>query len=158
MRFEDIQHRTIDDAGCAIWQHSCSNGHPSMRYQGKTQLVRRVLWEALHGPIEAGKIIRCTCGSKKCVNPEHFEITTYKKLGKELGAVGVMSGPIRSAAIARAKRKTSAKLTQAAVDDIRTSNETTVTLAKKYGIAQSHASRVKRQQAWRDFSSPWAGL
>jgi len=40
--FTDIQHRTIDDAGCAVWRFSCCNGHPAMRKDGKTMLVNAI--------------------------------------------------------------------------------------------------------------------
>lgn len=149
---------TIEDCGCLIWQRSCCNGHPAARLDGKTVLVRRVLWAALHGEIPAGRIVRMTCESALCINPEHMELTSYKKLGKQLGALGVMSGPVRSAAIARAKRKTHAKLTDAAVRDIRSSSERGRVLAARHGVSQAHISKVQKHKAWRDFSSPFAGL
>jgi hypothetical protein len=156
---EKLMARTKDDAGCKVWQGGCVNRtHPAINTTGGVKLVRRLVWAAANGPIPAGKIIRCTCGTPKCINPECLELTTYKKLGKELGAIGVMSGPTRSAAIARAKRKTQSKLTQESVDAIRSSSETTVALGERYGISQAHVSKVRMNKAWRDFSSPWAGL
>jgi hypothetical protein len=158
MTFDDIKHLTRDDAGCAVWLHYCCNGHPAMRHDGKTQLVRRLLWSSIHGPIPGGRIVRCKCGTPKCVNPECLELTTRKKLAKELGAIGLMSGQKRSAAIARAKRKTHGKLTQEAVDAIRSSSEKTDVLGARYGISAAHVSKVRIGKSWRDFSSPWAGL
>lgn len=158
MNIEDLRHHCTDDAGCLIWQRGCCNGHPATRVDGKTRLVRRVLWEAAHGPIPAGRIVRVTCGNVLCINPECTELTTYQRLGKQLGALGVMSGPVRSAAIARAKRKTHGKLNNAAVRDIRTSDETGVALSKKYGVNQAKISAVRLGKVWRDFSSPFAGL
>lgn len=121
-------------------------------------LVRRVLFTELHGEIERGQIVHMTCNTPKCVNPAHIELTTYQKLGKQLGALGVMSGPVRSAAIARVKRKTHGKLTDEAVRDIRTSNELGRVLAERYGIAQAHVSKVQLHKARREFSSPFNGL
>ena len=149
---------TQEDGDCLVWQRSCSNGHPALRVGDKTKLVRRFLWEQGHGAIPAGGIVRMTCNTPKCVSPEHTELTTYRKLAKKLGAFGLMSGPVRSAAIARTKRKTQAKLTDAAVRDIRTSCETTIVLAARYGVAQAHVSKVRKHKAWRDFTSPFMGL
>lgn len=149
---------STDDAGCLIWQRSTCNGHPAIRRGEKTQLVRRLLWVEAHGEIPAGQIVRMTCESPLCVNPEHLSLTTFAKLGKQLGALGIMSGPVRSAAIARAKRATQAKLNDAAVRDIRSSTETGVVLAARYGVAQAHISKVQKHKAWRDFSSPFSGL
>lgn len=152
-----LQH-TVEDCDCLIWLRSCSNGHPSARVDRKNVLVRRVLWAAMHGEIPAGHIVRMTCNTPLCVSPEHIALTTYRRLGKQLGALGVMSGPVRSAAIARAKRKTHAKLTDAAVRDIRTSDELGRVLAARHGVSQAHVSKVQKHKAWRDFSSPFAGL
>jgi hypothetical protein len=154
-----IKARTHDDAGCAVWGGACVNRtHPAINTSTGIKLVRRLVWEAANGPIPAGKIIRCTCGTPRCVNAEHLELTTFKKLGKELGALGFMSGQKRSAKIASTKRKTHSKLTQEAVDAIRASSETTAVLGERYSITQAHVSKVRLHKVWRDFSSPWAGL
>lgn len=156
--FTDIQHRTRDDAGCAVWRFSCCNGHPAMRQGSKTVLVRRAIWQDAHGDIESGKIIRMTCETTGCVHPDHMQLTTYKRLAKHLGSLGIMSGPVRSAKIAATKRKSQAKLTAAMVLEIRQSSEKTKTLAEKFGVAQAHISKIRVGKCWRDFLSPWAGL
>jgi hypothetical protein len=148
-----------DDAGCLVWTGSCCNGHPSRTVDGKTRLVRRELWEQVHGPIKPGHIIRCTCETPKCINIDCCEQTTYKKLGQQLGALGVMSGPVRSARIATAKRAgPQAKLTDADVQRIRNGTETLETLARELHINKGTAGRIRRRECRRDFSSPWAGL
>lgn len=147
---------TVDDAGCMVWRGGCINGHPSA---GRGQMVRRMLWVEIHGPIEPGKIIRCTCGTDKCVNPEHLEKTTYKKLGKQLGAIGVMSGQKRSAAIARTKRNgPQAKITDEDVRRIRFGNELLRELAEDLGISQATVSKIRLGKIRKDFTSPWSGL
>lgn len=154
---ERIKSLCTDDGGCHIWTRSCCNGHPAIRVEGKTKLVRRVLWTEMHGEIQTGRIVHMTCTTPKCVNPEHIELTTPKKLGKELGALGLMSGPVRSAAIARARRS-HAKLSDESVFEIRNSNELGCILAERHGVSPAHISKVQKHKAWRDFSSPFAGL
>lgn len=150
---------TKDDGGCKIWRGACTNGHPSTRLNGKCQLVRRVVWSELNGPIESGKIIRCTCQTPGCINPEHLEKTTYKKLGKEMGAIGLMSGPVRSAKIAATKRASKqSKITEADARRIRYGNETLAVLAAELGINQAHVSKIRIGKAWREFSNPFQGL
>jgi hypothetical protein len=156
--FTDIQHRTRDDAGCAVWRFSCCNGHPAMRKDGKTVLVRRAIWTDAHGEIPDGKIIRMNCETPKCIHPDHMELTTYKRLGKQLGALGMMSGTVRSAKIAETKRKKYAKLTAEAVDEIRTSNETGRAMAAKFQVDEKHISRIRLNKCWKQFSNPFAGL
>lgn len=158
MIYEIIKSLCAEDCDCLVWTRSCCNGHPAMRVGTKTNLVRRVLWTELHGEIPAGHIVHMTCTTPKCVQPEHLELTTYKKLGKQLGALGIMSGPVRSAAIARAKRKTHGKLSDEAVRDIRNSDEPGRVLAERHGVSQAHVSKVQKHKAWREFSSPFNGL
>jgi hypothetical protein len=150
---------TIEDGDCLIWLGGCCNGHPAHRSGTQTALVRRTLWTELRGPIEPGKIIRCTCNRHRFVNIAHAEKTTYKRLGTQLGALGYMSGPVRSAAIARAKRAgPQAKLTDADVLRIRNGDEQPDQLAKALAIHIGTVYRIRRGTHRRDFSSPWMGL
>lgn len=156
--FTDIKHRTQDDAGCAVWRYSCCNGHPAMRHEGKTMLVRRAIWQDEHGDIQPSKIVRMTCDTPKCVNPEHMTLTTFQKLAKEMGALGKMSGPIRSAKIAATKRAKYSKLTLEDVHEIRTSDATGRAMAAKFNVDEKHISRIRLNHCWKQFSSPWTGL
>jgi hypothetical protein len=156
--FERLIGKTVDDAGCAVWQLSCINGHPATRIGKKTVLVRRAIWEDLHGKIEPGKIVRMTCETEKCIDPDHMELTTYQRLAKQLGALGIMSGPIRSAKIADTKRAKYAKLTAEAVREIRSSPESGRAMAKKFDVDEKHISRIRLNHCWKDFTSPFSGL
>lgn len=148
-----------DDGGCLVWPHGCCNGHPAARINGRPQLVRRVVYAAATGQeIPPGMVVHMTCETRKCVNPEHMELLTRQKLAKHLGALGLMSGPVRSAAIARTKRTTHGKLTDGQVAEARTSNATGVELARRFGVSQGHISAVRHGIARRNFSSPWRGL
>jgi HNH endonuclease len=130
-----------------------------MRWEGKTQLVRRVLWDSVNGQIPSGKVIKCTCESHDCVNIEHLELTTHKKIALQCGALGLMSGPVRTAKIAATKQKTHGKLTLDIADEIRSSDKTGVALSIEYCLPQSKISKIIRGKAWvRPIASPWAGL
>lgn len=155
---ERLAHLYEEDGACLVWKGGCCNGHPAMRKDGKTVLVRRVLWQEQNGDIPPGHIVRMTCECKKCIEPAHMVCTTHQKLAKQMGALGVMSGPVRSAAIARAKRKTHAILTDEAVADIRTEKEFGYVYAERYGVSAGHVSKVQKHKARRDFGSPFAGL
>lgn len=156
---EKITANTYEDADCLRWMRGNCNGHPAIRWDGKTKLVRRALWALVNGPIPAGKVIKCTCESKDCVNLEHLELTTYKKIALRCGALGLMSGLLRTAKIAAIKQKTHGKLTLDIADQIRASNKTGVALSAEYGLTQSKVSKIIRGEAWvRPIASHWAGL
>ena len=152
--------KTIDDAGCMVWQGACCNDHPAFRIGKKTLLVRRYIWAQTHGrEIPAGHVVHVTCDTPRCVNPDCIKLTTYKAIAQAKGALGLMSGPVRSAAIARVKRAgPQCKLTPQDVAEIRTSNDLGRVLAQRYGVAQAHVSKVQLHKAYRDFSNPFAGL
>ena len=58
---------------CRIWRRGTTgNGYPAMKRGTRTVYVKRVLWEALHGPIPEGKTVRSSCGNRRCVNPAHL--------------------------------------------------------------------------------------
>jgi hypothetical protein len=153
-----ILDNTLEDCDCAIWQgNTKKRGHPSMRYDGKTQLVRRVLWISLHGPIKTGYLVRMTCTTPKCVNPEHMKLVTRKALAQEMGALGLMGGLVRSASIARARRL-QAILTDEQVREIRSSKESSRYIAKRMGVSQSYISAIRLNKLRREYASPWSQL
>lgn len=154
-----VAERCDEFGDCLLWKLGCIKGHPSGRWQGKSVLIRRVLWEQQHGPVPAGKVLRCTCGHAACLNIEHCQPMTYRAIAKIDGAAGKMSGPVRSAKIAAKKRASKqAKITQEDAQAIRASNETLQTWADRLGINIATASKIRNGKIRRDFSNPWMGL
>ena len=150
--------RTTEDGDCLIWQGACCNGHPAHRHNGPTVMVRRTLFTELLGPLK-GRMVRMTCSTPLCVNPEHIQAVTRQQIAADLGKQGVMGGLVRSASIQRTKRLIGiTRLTPMDVHRIRTSNETGVALAAALGVSQAHVSKVRLHKAHRDYSSPFAGL
>ena len=66
---------------------------------------------------------------------------------------------LRVKRIAEIKRRTSAKLSQADVDQIRAADEKQQDLANRYGVTKSLIGKIRRGEVWRTFSaSPFSGL
>ncbi|HUM36198.1 MAG TPA: hypothetical protein PLQ85_04935 [Anaerolineae bacterium] len=152
---------TIDDAGCLRWTGWSVNGHPGGTIGGRKLLIRRALFEVEHGePVPAGKVLRCTCGTPLCVVLSHCGLTTYQRIAVACGAQGLMSGPVRSAHIAAAKRAgPQAKIDQEQALAIRASDEPGVVLAARHGISPATVSKIRRGLVRRDFvGNPWAAL
>lgn len=156
---DTLKHKVVEDGDCLRWTGACCGGHPSHRIGGKTSLVRRALYVEAHGPIPPGNILRATCGMTRCLNREHWVLTTYAAVAKECGAKGLMGGHLRSAKIAATKRAgPQAKITDAEAAAIFSSDEPGTVLAKRHGITQAHVSKIKLGRCRRNFASPWAGL
>jgi hypothetical protein len=158
--------RIVEDGDCLRWTGACAGKtrHPAintLKPRRKTVLVRRLVWEAEKGAIPPGKIIRCNCGTPQCIAIGHLELTTFGKLAKQLGALGIMSGPVRSANIAAAHRARhpKTKLTQEQVREIRASDEPGTVLAERYGVTESSISKYRLGHCRREYSgNVWQGL
>jgi hypothetical protein len=147
-----------EDGDCWRWTGPMACGrYPLLNHAGRSTLARRALWALVNGPIPAGLILRCTCGLGDCVNLEHMRLTTYRSVAKEVAALGGMSGRVRAARIAAAKRR-AGKLSAAAAAEIRYSDEPVSVLAKRHGVSKTWAHRIRAGVAWREYASPWAGL
>lgn len=157
---ELIMSKSIEDGDCLRWTGGrTGNGHPQARLNGRLVLVRRALWAAEKGAIPSGAVLRVCCGTRDCVSLDHIRLTTHQQIALECGALGLMSGQKRSAKIAATKRAShQAKLSEEAVQIIKSSNRTGVSLAREFGIAQATVSKIQLGKARRDFSSPMAAM
>ena len=157
-----IAARVVDDGGCLRWTGAvAAYSHPTMRLpDGKQALIRRLVVEMDSGPIPAGKIVRCTCETPRCVARGCLVVTTFRRVALECGANGLMSGPVRSARIAATKRKgRQAKIGQDDARAIRASDEPGTVLAQRYGISASTVSKIRAGKVRREFAgNPWAAL
>jgi hypothetical protein len=65
---------------CWLWRRALSTGVPTMLWHGRQQGVRRLLWEAEHGPIPKGMFASTSCGIERCVRREHIRLKTKREL------------------------------------------------------------------------------
>lgn len=75
--------RVIRVGDCWVWPGATvSGGYGGIRVDGRYQLVHRLLWEAVNGPVPAGRELghRCPDGARPdCVNPGHIEAMTHSE-------------------------------------------------------------------------------
>ena len=153
-----MRDRIVEDGDCWRWTGSVTaRRHPQVSLDGRPVLARRAAWALAHGPIPAGRILRNTCGLWLCVHPDHARLTTYKGVADECAGLGLMAGKLRAARIAQTQRA-AGKVTAEMAREIRTSDESCRTLARRHGISVTWAHRIRRGIAWRDYASPWAAL
>ena len=124
----------VQDAnGCWLWQRAINNtGYGAVSRNGKKgQPAHRVYYEAHRGPIPAGMVIDHQCKVRHCVNPDHLEATTQAR---------------------NVRRSRSAKLNDGDVRRIRercAQGETQASLARAYGVHQSHVSNIINEKCWQ---------
>ena len=123
---------------CWVWQGT-KNGYGYgifMIAGGKTVRAHRYAYELFVGQIPDGKIIMHKCDNPPCVNPDHLQIGTKAE---------------NNADTAKKRRHNyglnhwNGRLTDDDIAMICASTETQSVLAAKYGVNQSHISRIKNK-------------
>jgi hypothetical protein len=145
--------RCVEVGECLEW-HGCLSGKGQIyvSFGGTQFLVRRVLWESLHGAPPNGKMIAAACGNKLCVR--HLKAITWSQKNKRDAKQRKASHRLN---VAAARRKNS-KLSDEAVARVRSHVGGLAALAAELGISETYAYQLRNNQCRRDLSNPFAGL
>jgi len=158
---EALRARCDEDGDCWIWRADRATEHgrryPQLRIDRRTLNARRHIYEAFKGPLTPKLRAVPNCGNPYCVNPDHCKPMTEQQKAKKYAKAGSYSGAKKAAKIAAYKRLTS-KLSMEIAQEIIARPEPAYVLAKVYGVDKSMVSRIRRGEAWRDYSSPFVGL
>lgn len=150
--------RVSVDGGCWFVLDPVT-GEPQDRSQvwsaGQVRELRRAAWVARYGALPARRYVVPVCGHSKCQHPHHCRAMTAHQRG-ELHAV--RNGPrglafsIRLTAALRHR----VRLSDEAVQDLRSTFDSHASAARRHGISAFHASAIRRGDRRRDLSSPFA--
>jgi hypothetical protein len=151
-----LERKTVHDelSGCMVWQaHAHLGQFPMMRFDDKATSARRVVWKLLRGPLTEKRQIgvRDTCHCL-CIDPDHLVARSKAQAGK--GHAVKLSTRVK---ISTAHRRKS-KLDIEAVQSIRASDAPCTVVADQHQVSVSIVSRIRRGDAWREYTGPWAGL
>lgn len=79
---ERIRSRCHVEGDCLLWDAGTSasgygrmhltESERSLLMLDSSEWVHRVMWAALHGPIEPGTIVKRSCGRRECCAPDHL--------------------------------------------------------------------------------------
>jgi len=156
---EYVKARSEEIGDCWDWKgalQACGTT-PMMRHQGKTISVRRLIMQDQGFEVE-GKVATCTCGNHLCVNPEHLELITRKRLTKRVASkINRSISVLRMAKISSVARQHS-KINKQIAEEIRQAEGTQREIARRFGVSQATVSVIKRGLTWRDYNNPFAQL
>ncbi len=158
MDLKMIHDRCHEVGDCWIWQGCASPGYPLVKINGRgAVLVRRLVCELDGRPPAPRQPVASRCNEKLCCNPAHLFPSSIQAIAKAAAKRGAFSGADRAAKIAATKRA-AGKLTMEKAREIRMRPEPAPVLAPIYGVDKSLINKVRSGKAWRDMSSPFAGL
>lgn len=153
---ETLLARTVEEGDCLLWDGYIGNNVPQVSHNGKVIAVRRLMLELQGKVLRPGDHASTKCRNPSCVHPEHIS-----HRNKFQHAMAMLSAPrneeVRAAKLAAFRRKT-AKLDMEKAREIRCSDESGSVLAARFGVDKALVSRIRRGEAWREFSNPFAGL
>ena len=137
---------SVEDNGCWICTSHRPNilsGYHEMNRNGKMIRVHRHMYEKYKGEIPNGLLICHKCDNPSCINPDHLFVGTPKENSEDMVMKGRSNPPrLTGEMIGTSKLKISQ------IIDIRKDNRLQREIAKDYGIAQCHVSRIKLHQTW----------
>ena len=135
--------RKSDDQ-CWEWQAArfrTGYGHFSLGRKGYT--AHRAVWIDIHGDPGSGDLEVChTCDNRACCNPQHLFLGTSK--------TNAIDKVLKNrAARFPGERNQSARLKEAQVVDIRTTNDSHASTARKYGVSEAAVRAVRKRDTWQ---------
>ena len=136
---------------CIEWAKSCNSKGYGQQWMPDLKTYRgahRMAWEKANGrEAPKGMVVMHTCDNRKCVNPEHLVLGTYKDNTQDMLAKGRdgFTG----------EKQYRHKLTEKEVRQIRlflkrhSGYGTGAFLGRWYGVTRQAISQVKREVNWR---------
>lgn len=163
---EDLRQRCRVDEDTGCWQYgkaTRSHHAPGVRIaalgNGMVSIGTAIAFLTTGERPRKGIYWHVTCTTKHCANPAHRKAGTRRS---QMQHANYKPSALTLARISSTKRAASS-LTQEDIAAIRSSNDTLVVLAERYGVSLSHISRIRLNQAWRQTAAPaasvfaWAG-
>jgi hypothetical protein len=121
--------------GCWHWTGQTNYyGYGLVWRDGRAVRAHRVAFELFNGPIEAGAVICHSCDNPKCVNPKHLFKGTRLDNNRDAASKGRRPS---------GQRHHATRLSAKDVLAIRRSRDSQSSLAKRYGVHQSHICKIK---------------
>lgn len=151
----------VEANGCWTWQgarhefgYGLTFGRPGQpKHRNRMVRVHRLVFEAVHGKVPAGRWVLHSCDNPPCANPAHLFEGCATDNARDMASKGRQIFQRRPERAPRGHRNGRAKLTADAVREIRrrrAAGETLASLAASFGIGTSQVGRIARREEWAD--------
>lgn len=157
---EDLRLRCYVDPDTGCWHcrmYKDKAGVPNVRIvtpdtgeELKMSVRRAALYLVSGKPLPKGHLAyaKANCDSIDCGNPDHARSGTKKQWGRALSLKGTQKGLPRKIAAARKQAETKRLLTPQQVREIRRSDETDLSLSRRYGASRFVIWAVRHGQSY----------
>jgi hypothetical protein len=127
---------------CLQWPFSSiTNGYGSVMFNGRRRLAHHVVLLLIGRELPPeGQEVRHSCDNRRCANPRHLSFGTRSDNMADMRERG------RSRV---GERNVNAKLTEAEVRAIRSSQARRVVLAQRYGVSLGAIDHIMRRSTWK---------
>ena len=128
--------KVIPTDGCWHWTGAVvPYGYGTMSIGDDTFSGHRLSYEHFRGPIPDGMFVCHTCDNPGCVNPEHLFLGTPGDNARDAA---------KKKRTCRGTKNWRCKLTDAQVDEVRTSADAGVVVARRLGVSPQLVSQIRR--------------
>ena len=137
----------VDSRGpdeCWPWTGAASKGYGSMGISGKNHGTHRLAYMYYFGVDPKNFVVMHKCDNPTCCNPRHLCLGTQQDNIKDRVLKKRTAGTFQSG-----ERHAKAKLSWAAVDDIR-SGTGCKEYCERYGVSRNTVQMVRRGEIWTD--------
>ena len=125
---------------CVLWQGNVATcGYGRCYVNGTRWYTHRLAYTRAFGPIPPGLMVLHRCDVRTCCNPGHLFLGTIQDNMRDKVSKGRQC---------RGETRPLAKLTTAAVREIRASGEPRKVLARRYGVSGTTITQVRQRKVW----------
>ena len=130
----------VTECGCWIWTGSTQvRGYGEIISNGKKIYAHRASYTVYKGDIPKGMYVCHKCDTVSCVNPDHLFLGTQRDNIHDM---------IKKGRSGNGEHHPHTRLTREDVLYIRSSDERTSLLSKKFNVSMSNINAIKRKVRW----------
>ena len=139
----------ISDNGCWMW-NACrgASGYGRVCVDGFQSQAHRVVFAFYNGDIPDRHVVRHSCDTPACCNPEHLLSGTQQDNMDDMNSRGR-----RGKTGAKMEKHGRAKLTRKNILSIRQDSRHHGVIAKDYGVSRSLIGQVQRYEIWKQVTA-----
>lgn len=122
--------------------HKCKTDgrYYSVKYNGCSLLLHRLIYEKLVTKIPDGLVVRHKCDNVLCINPQHLIHGTH---------IENVNDAVERDRMKSGEQNKFSKLTESEVVEIIASNDSKWALAERYGVHERTIRNIKAKRNWK---------